>query len=151
MNYNGKSDEKITRTYTKINDENFGIYIQTNYDTYKFCISKFQSCCEGFGVDLINNDNQVIFNIYSSESTRPKEEDYTLLKGFSLKKIEYCHERSVRPEDELGKYNLSLEMTLEDNKLNEIVYYIDIFNWHNGYYPHGYFVEWNNYKNGGEL
>jgi hypothetical protein len=149
MNYIGKEDELITRVFTKNDKDYIGIYIQTNYDTYKFCVDDFSSCCEFYGVTLFNHDNEVLFEINCESKD---EKDFKLLEGFFLKQIEYCHERSKPLEfysDETQ--TCSLKITLKDIELKEVVYYIDIYNQHNGYYPHIYLVEWNNYKNEGEL
>lgn len=46
----------------------------------------------------------------------------------------------------------SSKLTLRHvNKTNDTVYYINIYNEHNGYYPHSYLVEYEGYKNEGEL
>jgi hypothetical protein len=148
MNYIGKEDELITRVYTKNDKDYIGIYIQTNYDTYKFCVDDFSSCCEAYGVTLFNNNNEVIFEITCDSKD---EKDHKLLEGFSLKQIEYCHERSKPIIDNDETQTCSVKITLQDIELKEVDYYIDIYNYHNGYYPHNYLVEWNNYKNEGGL
>ncbi len=154
MNYIGKEDELITEVYTKNCEDYIGIYIQTNYDTYKFCVDDFLSCCEVYGVSLFNHNNEVLLKI-NCES-KDEEKNYKLLEGFFLKQIEYCHQRSKSAINDFGLYDdeiqtCSLKITLKNIDLKEAVYYIDIYNDHNGYYPHSYLIEWNNYKNEGEL
>ncbi len=149
MNYIGKEYELVTRVITKCDKDYIGIHIQTNYDTYKFCVDDLRSCCELFGVQLFNYNNDVIFEI---DFESKDEKDYKLLEeGYFLKEIEYCHERSKYPKKHDGKNILSLKITLKDTKLKEFMYYIDIYTDHEGYYPHNYLVEWNNYKNEGVL
>ncbi len=143
MNYIGKDNEVIESVkefaLSHKTDNYIGLYIKTNYDTYKFMISDFRACCEEYGVSLSDNCEKEIFD------TNNKDLPNDFLKGYALVKIEYSHEKS-------NEYTFSTKLVVR--KVNEpytTVYYINISNGHNGYYPHGYIVEWSNYKNEGEL
>lgn len=144
MHYNGISDEIVTSVEKYSDKEYIGLLLKTNYDTYKFGIDKFQICCENFDVTLYDESNKYLI----SANEKDTKNDVAFL-GFFLKEINYCHARSCKNVEDNNV--LSLQITLKNKELTESIYYIDISNYHNGYYPHYSFLEWKNYKDCTEL
>lgn len=93
------------------------VVIVTNKQTITFGVSSFQSCCEDYGIDTCDN------NPY---------EEYV---GAELKNVKWYHEK-IQDYDGSGyggEANFKIETSIGD-------FIVNIYNFHNGYYPHSYKV-----------
>jgi len=99
-----------------------GILIETQSQAMLFLIDNFQSCCEEYDVYLEN-----LFDID--------------LEGSFVEDIKWIEDIS---EDWLS----CIKLELITNRGNV---YINMYNNHNGYYPHSYKIITRDYKNTGEL
>ena len=113
-----------------------GICLKTNKQEINFLIDNFQNCCESFGVKLID-ENGATFGFDNVKEWDEK------LRGERLISITWCHDNCPCEEDH--RY-ASFKVTTESTSFK-----IEIFNHHNGYYPHSYKVNWNDFNDEDEL
>lgn len=99
-----------------------GLLIQTSRQAMLFLMDNFQSCCEEYGVYLEN-----LFNVE--------------LKGSVINDIHWI-------EDIHEEWLSSIKLEVLTSKGTVC---IDMYNKHNGCYPHSYKILTSDYKNKGEL
>lgn len=113
----------IERLETPDSDNNIGIVITTNKQTMKFLIDNVQSCCEEYGVELHN----YTFNELINEE---------------IKLVRWYNSNDEYKKPDYSDYNSAVVCIETNNKK----VYIVIYNYHNGYYPHWYTVNWGSYR-----
>lgn len=93
------------------------VVIVTNKQTITFGVSSGQSCCEDYGIETYDN--------------KPYEE----YVGAELKNVKWHHEKfqGYSGVGYGGEANFKIETSIGD-------FYVNIFNYHNGYYAHSYKV-----------
>lgn len=132
--------------YVVVNKEHdyfTGVAIKTNKQTMMFLISSEVSCCETFGVQMFYDGK--CYDVYENNNQSKGEggfEPVKALVGQTLKTIKWDHEPTGYD------YHSNCAFKIETDKTT---FGINIFNEHNGYYPHSYKVKWNAYENSGEL
>ncbi len=89
----------------------------------KFGISKFQGCFENFGI-----------RVHRGERYVGSDFDFDAFLGLEIELIQY---KNIKPES-LQWSSVGVEVTFKGGESA----LIEIYNEHNGYYPHEYLVEY---------
>jgi len=106
--------------------------IKTNKQTMNFGISTFQVCCENYGINILYDNKKIDLN---AELCKELENKFMDKKILSVKWNE-------------GKYGEDCIINI--NIDNEFIS-VELFNDHNGYYPHTYKVNWCDYTDEDEI
>ncbi|KAI3653026.1 hypothetical protein MP228_002451 [Amoeboaphelidium protococcarum] len=134
--YHSPGDEYIVEVRYQ-NDGDFeGCVITTSLQTMEFLISSYRNCCEGWGVAMSLNEDELL----------NRKVKYVGWLGRGVRDL-------IEPHDDEYCYHALIEMILEgnENEGDDIVVEIDIYNCHNGYYHHMYLVKWGLYKDKDQL
>jgi hypothetical protein len=129
----------ITETW---DDKWGGILIKTTKQTLSFMISSHQSCYESFGVDL--------YAIPPSEEDgqpeRVVDDDHHLYDGCTLLSYEYDHKVLPDKKRNAHYYWVAVRLTMVNEKGEQRLLRVEIYNEHNGYYAHDYLIMWDGHK-----
>lgn len=101
-----------------------GIQLTTTKQKMAFLIDDYKSCCEEYGVELVD----------------------TPRLGSEIIDITWKDEKNFFYDTEIKLYAIKLKFQTSGGD-----FYIRIYNNHNGYYKHSYSVILDDYKNEGEL
>jgi hypothetical protein len=111
-----------------------GIYIKTNLQEMHFLIDNHHGCCESFDVELHGCEEKDLIG------------DIVKTVRWSINKKEFVPSYFEVENDESyesDKYYNGVAVCIETNNRNV---FIEIYNIHNGYYPHSYKVKWGEYQ-----
>jgi len=120
-------------------DRYSGIVIVTDKQHMNFKISNYTSCCEDYGITVLINERERVIN--DSKDIDDFKDD---LIGQKVLCVKHYHD-GVRDFRDAGD-EANFEIKTTDK---EII--ISLWNEHNGYYPHDYVVNWNDYTDSGTL
>ncbi|KAI3651755.1 hypothetical protein MP228_003058 [Amoeboaphelidium protococcarum] len=127
--YHSPGDEYIVEVRYENDGDLEGYVITTTLQIMEFKLDNYQFSTESWGVDLSLAQEQLID-----------------------RKVKQVGWLSRDVKDDVGYVrSASVEMILEGDGEDDIAVDIDIYNCHNGAYPHSYYVKWGSYEDEGTL
>lgn len=135
----------VEKFYFRDTEHSLNLFLKTsNNPVAKFSIDTGQQCCENFGIHVSFTENNKCTNT----------EDLAPLLGKQFISIKYDHARCTADyydhDQDGGRVVFNLALKDPVSGTIEIVKIL-IFNDHNGYYPHSFYVEGFGIKDQGSI
>ncbi len=148
--YTNNTDDELIQKIEVVNiskqiegEEEFlvGVNITTCKQIIEILISEGHECCEVYSVNIINGDMHVCIDEDTSDN---KLDDLqALLLNQSIRSIKF----GTDIKNDSGR-TCAIPIFIETNST---MIEVQLYNDHNGYYAHKYFVSWMNYKDAGSI
>lgn len=146
--YKTNEEELITKiSMVKKTYKNYikfvGIAFTTPKQVIELLISKEQSCCETFSINVIIGGKKVVIRSGCYYDKEEFDEVAKMILGQSICSINFGADMKNYDGMTCG-----IPVLIGTNKLP---FEVQIYNHHDGYYPHSYHVSWYGYKDSGYI